>query len=114
MIAPRPMHSRADIGLGDGAHAGVNDARLDFVGRQLLMAPAMASTEPCTSPLTTSGNSWLPVSCSWVIICSSEPRRTALARSRLVAGLPLAVLGDLTGAAFILDHRKAVAGCGVP
>ncbi|MCY1240848.1 hypothetical protein D9M72_537160 [compost metagenome] len=40
----------------------------------LSRAPAIASIEPCTSPLMTSGNSLRPEVWSWVIICSSEPR----------------------------------------
>ena len=38
------------------------------------IAPMIASSEPCTSALMTSGNSLRPAVLSWLIICSSEPR----------------------------------------
>jgi hypothetical protein len=34
----------------------------------------IASTEPCTSPLTSNGKTLRPSVWSWFIICSSEPR----------------------------------------
>jgi hypothetical protein len=69
----------------------------------------MASTEPCTSPLMTSGNSLRrPETLSWLIICSSEPR--AAAGDGLCRALALAVFGDLAGAGFVFDDREAVAG----
>ena len=34
----------------------------------------IASTEPCTSPLMTSGKSFWPLAWSWFIISASEPR----------------------------------------
>ena len=40
----------------------------------LSSAPMIASTEPCTSALITSGNSLRPEVLACAIICSSEPR----------------------------------------
>jgi len=37
-------------------------------------AARIASTEPCTSPLTTSGNSLRPAVLSWLIMSESEER----------------------------------------
>ena len=37
-------------------------------------ADTIASTEPCTSPLMTTGNSLRPVAFSWLIISTSEER----------------------------------------
>ena len=70
------------------------------------MALAIASTEPCTSPLTTSGNS---------IAWSALEREHVLEVDRGRGGaLPvehaLAVGGDLAGAGLVLDHRQRVAG----
>src|SRR5262249_34464470 len=68
-------------------------------------APPIASTEPCTSPLITSGNSLRPCwVLSWVIMCSSEPRMWLLR-----APLARPVVADLAGAGLVLDHREAVA-----
>ena len=72
-------------------------------------APTIASTEPCTSPLMTSGNSLRPAVLTCAIICSSEPRMPAGAR-RPFALLARAVVGDFAGAGFALDHREPVAG----
>src|SRR5215216_6774216 len=66
----------------------------------LSSAPMIASTEPCTSPLITSGNSLRPALLSWLIICSSEPRMAP----------PRAVIGDFTRAAFAADDRETVPG----
>ena len=63
-----------DVGFGDAAGAGMQHARGDFVGAELVERPMIASTEPCTSPLMISGNSLRPLVLSWLIICSSEPR----------------------------------------
>src|SRR6516165_4835771 len=60
-------------------------------------APTMASTEPCTSALTTNGNSLRPEAFAWAIICSSEPRvpiardvSESLARPQREEGAPRA------------------------
>ena len=49
-----------DVGFGDTADARVHETRRDLVVAELLERATMASTEPCTSPLTSSGNSLLP------------------------------------------------------
>ena len=70
----------------------------------------MASTEPCTSPLTSSVKSLRPVSFSDCIICSSV--RGVPAEPMRVAALAHAVVGDLAGAALVLDDGELVAGFG--
>src|SRR3977135_3652126 len=74
--------------------------------------PTIASTEPCTSPLITSGNSLRPEFLSWLIICSSEPRMPsarAAGFSRLRWRVPRPIVGALGGAGLALDYRQAVA-----
>src|SRR5246500_2547336 len=63
--------------------------------------PRIASSEPCTSALTISGNSLRPEVLSCDIICSSEPRIP-----EMLAG---AIARDLAGARFVLDDGKAIA-----
>jgi hypothetical protein len=46
-----------DVALGDRADARVQDPDLDLVGREPVERVTIASTEPWTSALTTSGNS---------------------------------------------------------
>src|SRR3979411_1441534 len=64
--------------------------------------PTIASTEPCTSPLITSGNSLRPEVLSWLIICSSEPRMPLARPSIRHAG----------GGGSALAHRRGVARFG--
>jgi hypothetical protein len=72
---------QGDVGFRDAADARMDDARRDFVVAELVRAPPMASTEPCTSPLMTSGNSLRPApSFSWRIMSASE--RVRLRRAR--------------------------------
>ena len=78
----------------------------------LSSAPAIASIEPCTSPLMTSGNSLRPAVLTCAIICSSEPRMPVWRAAGLVALLARAIVGHLAGARLAVDHREAVAGVG--
>src|SRR4051795_4973104 len=92
-------------------------------------APTIASSEPCTSALTTSANSLRPApSLRSRIMSASEPRAPDVrggGRSRFCRGgeagagragggalalLPGAVVGDLAGAGFRLDDGDTVAG----
>ena len=98
-----------DVGFGDAADAGVHDARLDLVGAELLAArPTMASTEPCTSPLMSSGNSLRPALLQLLHHLLERARRAG--RAERLAALADAVVGDLAGAAFVLDDGELVAG----
>ena len=70
----------------------------------------IASIEPWTSDLTTTGSSFAPLPASWLNISSTEPRPVAAAR--LLAPLALAVLGDLARPALAVDHDQRIAGVG--
>ena len=73
-------------------------------------APMIASTEPCTSPLMTSGNSLRP---DGLELAHHLLERAALpvgARRHLLALLARAVVGDLARARLALDDGEAVAG----
>ena len=70
----------------------------------------MASSEPCTSALMTSGKSLRPAVLSCDIICSSEPRMPAVAGGGVLALLMGAITRDLAGAGFVLDHGETIAG----
>ena len=72
--------------------------------------PRIASIEPCTSPLMTSGNSLRPevLSCAHHLL--ERAAHAGLPRGRLLALLAGAIVGDLAGAGFGLDHGEAVAG----
>ena len=73
-------------------------------------APMIASSEPCTSALMTSGNSLRPAVLSLRHHLLERAAHAGGARRGLLALLAGAVIGDLAGAGFVLDHREAVAG----
>ena len=70
----------------------------------------IASTEPCTSPLMTSGKTFWPVALQLVHHLLERAAGGGRAGQRLVALLADAVVGDLAGAGFGFDDREAVAG----
>ena len=71
----------------------------------------IASTEPCTSPLMTSGNSLRPARLELAHHVGERARAAEPPRAAsLVALLALAIFGDLAGARFVLDDGEAVAG----
>ena len=76
----------------------------------LSSAATIASIEPCTSPLMTSGNSLRPLVCELRHHLLERAALAGLAGHRLVAGQALAVFGDLAGARLVVDDGEAVAG----
>jgi hypothetical protein len=110
MIAAPDAFGEADIGLGDGAGARMDDAGLDLVGAELLDGTGNGFDRALHVALDQKRKLLAAGVLQLRHHLLERTARTALARSRLVAGKPLAVFGDLTGTAFILDHRKAVAG----
>ena len=70
----------------------------------------MASSEPCTSALITSGNSLRPGGAGLRHHLLERAAHAGGARRRLLALLAGAIIGDLAGAAFVLHHRQTVAG----
>ena len=76
----------------------------------LSSAATIASTEPCTSPLMTSGNSLTPARLQLRHHLLERAALADMLGDRLVARQALAVLGDLAGARLVLDDREAVAG----
>ena len=73
-------------------------------------APTIASTEPCTSPLMTSGNSLRPAVLELAHHLLERAARAGCRAAELLAPLALAVFGDLAGAGLVLDDGEAVAG----
>ena len=69
--------------------------------------PAIASSEPCTSDLTTTGSSLAAPAAICENICSSVPR--APCERRLLAPAALAVIGDVARAALVLGDDEIVA-----
>jgi hypothetical protein len=82
----------------------MDDPGLDLVGAELLEGARNGFDRALHVALDQERKLLLPLSCSWLIICSREPRRLARPPSR---GQALAVLGDLAGAGLILDHGEA-------
>ena len=70
--------------------------------------PTIASSEPCTSDLTTTGSSLAMPAAICENICSSVPRAPAVATC--VAPPALAEIGDLAGPALVVDNDEIVAG----
>ena len=70
--------------------------------------PTIASSEPCTSDLMTTGSSFASPAAICENICSSVPRRRD--RDLLGAQPALAELGDLAGPRLVLDHGEIIAG----
>ena len=100
-----------DVGLGDAADARVHDAGATSSVPSFSSAPMMASTEPCTSPLMSSGKSlrpgFLQLLHHLLERAACEPAAPSVSRRLLVA-----VVGDLAGAGFVLDDGDLVAGFG--
>ena len=70
----------------------------------------IASIEPWTSDLITTGSSLASPLASWLNISSTELRGVVAAGLRAPLALP--VLGDLARAALVVDHDQRVAGVG--
>ena len=69
----------------------------------------MASIEPCTSPLMTSGNSFSAGGLQRHHHLFERTALAGLAGSGLVAGETLTILGDFAGTAFVFDDGELVA-----
>ena len=76
----------------------------------LRSAPAMASTEPCTSPLTTQRE--LLAAGLLELLHHLLERARGAGRAQRLATLAHAVVGDLARAALALDHGERIAGLG--
>ena len=74
----------------------------------------IASIEPCTSPLMTSGNSFSPLVCSCDIICSSEPRWPACLATAFSRALRWRYSVISRARASLLTTAKRSPACGVP
>jgi hypothetical protein len=101
---------KADIGLGDGAGTRMDDPGLDLVGAELLDGTGNGFDRALHVALDQKRKLLAAGVLQLRHHLLERTAGSALARRRLVAGKPLAVFGDLTGTAFILDDGKAVAG----
>ena len=80
----------------------------------LSSAPTIASTEPCTSPLMTSGNSLRPRCLGLRHHLLERAAHAGGARRRLLALLAGAVFGDFAGAASFSTTAKRSPASGAP
>ena len=110
MTAAFEASAERDVGFGDAADTGMNDARGDLFGVELLERGDDRLDRALDVALDEQREFLAPRRFELAHHIGERTARHAAARGDLVALLTLAIFGDFAGARFAFDDRDAVAG----